>query len=265
MPSLRLVCSFSQSCYFATTNDAANGNDPIPALLNHFIAHVPCRSIAGRLPFLEFRQGSLVAITVRAIFRFALCIADFFPYGTPVANVPVMVGGQVALSNYCAPYGGIITITDVTSSPPIVVGSGPLSSLYCDSYSFNVTFPAVGTRTIRVDYSGDSNVNPSLAIYNQFPIASNVPAGVSLSADSTAAIAGSPVTAWSADSAVWSRLRRRYHPANEYDAAKLHAKRHIERAGRKQDRAARGERHEVSLTFNFAGAGYINSRFTKTG
>ncbi len=121
-------------------------------------------------------------------------IADFFPYGTPVANVPVMVGGQVALSNYCAPYGGIITITDVTSSPPVVVGSGPLSSLYCDSYNFNVTFPAVGTRTIRVDYSGDSNVNPSFAIYNQFPVASNVPAGVSLSADSTAAIAGSPVT-----------------------------------------------------------------------
>jgi len=68
MPSLRLVCSFSQSC-----NDErrSNGNDPIPALLNHFIVHVPCRSIAGRLPFLEFRQGFLIAITVRAISRFA--------------------------------------------------------------------------------------------------------------------------------------------------------------------------------------------------
>ena len=44
-------------------------------------------------------------------------IADFFPYGTPVANVPVMVGGQVALSNYCARYGSAITHTDVTSVP----------------------------------------------------------------------------------------------------------------------------------------------------
>ena len=44
---------------------------PIPALLNHFTAPVPCRSVAGRLPFLEFRQGFLVAITVRAMFRFA--------------------------------------------------------------------------------------------------------------------------------------------------------------------------------------------------
>ena len=121
-------------------------------------------------------------------------IADFFPSGTPVANVPIMVGGQVALSNYCAPYGGAITITDITSGTPIVLGSGTLVPLYCDSYNFPITFPASGTRTIRVDYSGDNNVNPSFAIYNQFPVATNVSASVSLSADLPTAAAGTAVT-----------------------------------------------------------------------
>ena len=73
-------------------------------------------------------------------------IADFFPYGTPVANVPVMIGGQVALYNYCAPFGGTITVSDVTSGTPVVLGTGTLQSLYCDSYNFPVTFPASGTR-----------------------------------------------------------------------------------------------------------------------
>src|SRR5439155_15238115 len=81
-------------------------------------------------------------------------IADFFPNGTVVAKVPVMIGGQVALYNYCAPFGGTITVTDITSTP-VVVGSGTLDTLYCDSYNFQVTFPASGTRTVRVDYSGD--------------------------------------------------------------------------------------------------------------
>ncbi len=121
-------------------------------------------------------------------------IADFFPVGTVVANVPVTVAGQVALYNFCAPYGGTITVSDVTSGTPVVVGSGTLNSLYCDSYSFPVTFRASGTRSVRVDYSGDSNVNPAFATYPVFSVSVNSPSSTSLSADLTNALAGSAVT-----------------------------------------------------------------------
>jgi hypothetical protein len=121
-------------------------------------------------------------------------IADFFPYNTPITNVPVKVGGQVALYNFCAPYGGTITVTDVTSVPAVVVGSGTLDTLYCDSYSFFVTFPASGTRIVRVDYSGDGNVNPSFATYTAFSVYDNTASSTTLSADVPNAIAGSAVT-----------------------------------------------------------------------
>ena len=71
-------------------------------------------------------------------------IADFFPYGTPVANVPVKVGGQVALHNYCAPYGGTITVTDITSGTPVVVGSGPLGSPVLRFLQLPSHLPGVG-------------------------------------------------------------------------------------------------------------------------
>jgi hypothetical protein len=121
-------------------------------------------------------------------------IADFFPIGTPIANVPVTIGGQVALNNFCAPFGGTITVSDVTTGTPVVVGSGALTTLYCDSYTFPVTFPASGTRIVRVDYSGDSNVNPSFATYTAFPVYDNTSSFTTLSADFPSAIAGSPVT-----------------------------------------------------------------------
>lgn len=120
-------------------------------------------------------------------------IADFFPNGTVVANVPVMIGGQVALYNYCAPFGGTVTVTDITSTP-VVVGSGSLTSLYCDSYNFLVTFPASGTRTVRVDYSGDNNVKPSFAIYTQIQVYDNTSSFTTLSADLSNALVGNPVT-----------------------------------------------------------------------
>jgi hypothetical protein len=121
-------------------------------------------------------------------------IADFFTLGTAVANVPVTVSGQVALHNFCAPYGGTMTVTDITSGTPVVVGSGNLSSLYCDSYSFPVTFRSSGTRIVRVDYSGDANVNPAFATYTSFPVSDNSSSSVSLSADVTSASVGSSIT-----------------------------------------------------------------------
>jgi hypothetical protein len=121
-------------------------------------------------------------------------IADFFPNGTPVANVPVMIAGQVALSNYCAPYGGTITVTDVTSGMPVVLGTGNLDTLYCDSYNFPVTFPASGTRIVRVDYSGDSNVKPSFATYNSFQVYDNTASSISLGVDLPTALAGHAIT-----------------------------------------------------------------------
>jgi subtilase family serine protease len=121
-------------------------------------------------------------------------IADFYPVGTPVANVPVTVGGEVALYNYCAPFGGTVTISDVTSGTPVVVGTGTLSTLYCNSYTFPVTFRASGTRIVRVDYSGDSNVNPSFATYTAFTVYDNNASTTSLAADVTSALVGNAVT-----------------------------------------------------------------------
>ncbi len=121
-------------------------------------------------------------------------IADFFTLGTAVANVPVTVAGQVALANFCAPYGGTITITDITSGTPVVVGTGNLDTLYCDSYSFSVIFPASGNRIVRVDYSGDGNVNPSFAKYTNFPVSDNSASYTSLSADQITAMVGSSIT-----------------------------------------------------------------------
>src|SRR5208337_2071685 len=102
--------------------------------------------------------------------------------------------GQVALANFCAPYGGTITVTDITSGTPVVVGTGNLDTLYCDSYSFPVTFPASGNRIVRVDYSGDGNVNPSFAKYPNFPVSTNSASYTSLSADQTTAMVGSSIT-----------------------------------------------------------------------
>jgi hypothetical protein len=133
-------------------------------------------------------------------------IADFFPVGTPVTNVPVRLAGQLALNNFCAPFGGTVTATDLTSATPVILGSGPALSLYCDSYSINVTFTTPGKadqncpngtacmHVVRIDYSGDSNVNPASKTFNLFPVYVNAPSNISLSADVTSANAGSAIT-----------------------------------------------------------------------
>ena len=118
-------------------------------------------------------------------------VADFFPLGTAIVNVPVTLAGQIVLANNgCAPYGGTVTITDYTSGSPVVLGSAPADQLYCDSYSVPVTFTTGGKHLLRVTFSGDSNVNGSYSTYN-FPVSSNTSSYVSLSSDvSTVAVGG---------------------------------------------------------------------------
>ena len=121
-------------------------------------------------------------------------VADFFPLGAAVVNVPVTLAGQLVLANNgCAPYGGTVTITDYTPNPPVVLGSAPASQQYCDSYSIPVTFTSGGTHLLRVSFSGDSNVNASYNTY-EFPVATTTYSYVSLSADVSNVVVGSPVT-----------------------------------------------------------------------
>lgn len=121
-------------------------------------------------------------------------IADFFTLGTPVKGVPVALMGQIALTNNgCQPYGGTITFTDITTSTPQVLGSGAVDQLYCDSYNVPVTFTGTGVRVLKVEYSGDANVNGSYQIYNYVVVNSTADSYVSLSADTPTAPAGSTV------------------------------------------------------------------------
>src|SRR5262249_42456694 len=76
-------------------------------------------------------------------------IADFFPKGSMVAGIPVTLSGQIALTNgWCSPYGGTVTITEVTGPTPVVLGSAPASQQYCDSYDVDVTFSTPGTHIV---------------------------------------------------------------------------------------------------------------------
>jgi hypothetical protein len=120
-------------------------------------------------------------------------IVDFFPYGTPVAGVSVTLGGQIVLANNgCAPYGGTVTITDLTSGTPVVLGTAPASQQYCDSFTIPVTFKAAGNHLVRVDFTGDSNVNASYNTY-QVPIGSNTYSYVSLGSDVSNAVSGGTI------------------------------------------------------------------------
>jgi hypothetical protein len=134
-------------------------------------------------------------------------IADFFPVGTPVANVPVGLAGQLGLaSSFCAPFGGTVTATELTSGVAVVLGSGTPTSLYCDSYGFPVTFTTPGfadancpngtacMHILRIDYSGDSNVLPSTRTFNRFAVYVNAPSNTFLSVDNSNVMAGNAVT-----------------------------------------------------------------------
>lgn len=120
-------------------------------------------------------------------------IADFFPVGTPVANVPVHFAGQIAFQNLgYAPYTGTVTITDTTSGSPVVLGSGPITMQYGGSYDVPVTFKTAVTHALVVNFSGDVDTNPSIGKYF-VPIGANAPPNVNLMADVSNAVVGSPV------------------------------------------------------------------------
>jgi hypothetical protein len=122
--------------------------------------------------------------------------ADFFTLGSAVVNVPVTLEGQLALAlpnGGCAPYGGTVTATDYTGATPVVVGKADASQMYCDSYFVPVTLTSTGTHTIRMSFSGDSNVNASTATY-VVNVLANESSSTSLSVDLPIAQPGSPVT-----------------------------------------------------------------------
>ena len=133
-------------------------------------------------------------------------IADFFTGGTAVLNVPVNLIGQLGLANFCAPFGGTVTATDLTSGTPLLLGSGTAQSLYCDSYTFPVTFTTPGLpdpnctngatckHIVRVDYSGDSNVKPATSTFNFLPVYPNAQSDTYLVVDTSNTVAGNPVT-----------------------------------------------------------------------
>jgi hypothetical protein len=127
-------------------------------------------------------------------------IVDFFPVGSPVVNIPVQLAGQIALIEpsgvWCAPYGGTMTVTDLTGPTPVVLTPVPVavSTQYCDSYWINVTFTTPGTHVLKLNFSGDNNVNPTASGLYYLPVTTNAASSTSLSADLSTAMAGSPVT-----------------------------------------------------------------------
>ena len=123
-------------------------------------------------------------------------LQDFFPVGTAVANTPLQLGVQIGfLSNGFAPFGGTVTITDITGATPVVLGSGPLdgSANGCTCVFIQTTFATAGHRLLRLNYAGDANVKGFVAT-PFVDIAANAPSAVYLSADLPTAPAGTAVT-----------------------------------------------------------------------
>jgi hypothetical protein len=122
-------------------------------------------------------------------------ILDFFPVGDLVANAPVQFAAQVGFTNGgFAPYGGIITISDITSGNPVVLGKSAVDSTKYNGYwTTNVKVTTPGTHTLRLDYAGDSNVKGVSQTY-YVPFTATDPSNVSLSTDITSSYGGQPVT-----------------------------------------------------------------------
>jgi hypothetical protein len=140
-------------------------------------------------------SSSVSNIYAYTVIKSNIFIADFFPLGSPIANVPVHLMGQTGFVDQFsyAPYTGTVTVTDTTSGTSVVLGSAPLSQTYGGSYDIPVTFTTAGNHNIIVSYSGDANVNGATGKFT-VPIATNAPGSISLSTDVISAALGSPVT-----------------------------------------------------------------------
>ena len=122
-------------------------------------------------------------------------IEDFFPAGSLVVNAPVKLVAQVGFASLgFAPYGGLITISDITSGKPVVLGKSAVdSTLYGGYWSQIVTITTPGTHTLRLDYAGDANVKGTIATYS-VPFPATADSYVSFATDVTNTFAGQPVT-----------------------------------------------------------------------
>jgi hypothetical protein len=175
--------------------DPTNSSLCLPPNLLTVGAHQLQASYPGDTSFAS-SQGSYNFTVTKA----DSAIVDFFPVGSPVVNIPVQLAGQIALIEtsgvWCAPYGGTMTVTDLTGPTPVVLTPVPVavSTQYCDSYGINVTFTTPGTHVLKLNFSGDNNVNPATSGLYYLPVTTNAASSTSLSADLSTAMAGSPVT-----------------------------------------------------------------------
>jgi hypothetical protein len=122
-------------------------------------------------------------------------IEDFFPIGDTVANAPVQLAAQVGFANLgFAPYGGTITVSDITTGSPVVLGKGKVdSSLYGGYWNITVNVPTPGTHTLRLDYTGDANVKGVSQTYH-VPFTATDYSYVSLSSNLANSYGGQLVT-----------------------------------------------------------------------
>ncbi len=168
-----------------------NGELCLPSVLNAG-PHQLLASYPGDSSF-SSSQGSYNFTVTKA----DSAIVDFFPMGTPIVNIPVRLGGQVALTNnWCGLYGGTMTVTDLTGPTPVVLTPVPVAvdPKYCDSYFVPVTFTTPGTHVLKLTFSGDSNVNGSSSSLYYLPVTSTAASSTNLTADVVTAMVGSPVT-----------------------------------------------------------------------
>ena len=142
-------------------------------------------------PSFRASQGSYIYNVTKA----QGVIEDFFPIGDTVANAPVKLAAQIGFASLgFAPYGGTITVSDITSGTPVVLGKSAVdSSLYGGYWTATVKVTTPGTHTLRLDYTGDSNVKGVSQTYH-VPFTANDSSYVSLSADVTNSFGGQPVT-----------------------------------------------------------------------
>jgi Pro-kumamolisin, activation domain/Bacterial Ig-like domain (group 3) len=123
-------------------------------------------------------------------------LQDFFPVGTAVANAPLKLGAQIGfLSNGFAPFGGTVTITDITGATPVVLGSAPLdgSATGCSCAFVQAMFATPGRHFLRLNYTGDANVK-GLTFTPFVDVSANATSSTTLNADIPNAPAGTAVT-----------------------------------------------------------------------